>query len=99
MERETKVNPNQVIFNVTRQRYIPEDFKLHTRRHENLKSHSCSFVNFKISNNFECISKVGTALGLSPLQTWTLSLLQKYSNKTQNSQLYENPSLSVLLID
>jgi hypothetical protein len=31
---ETSVN-----FNVTTRRYIPEDSKLHTRRHENLKSH------------------------------------------------------------
>jgi hypothetical protein len=30
---ETSVN-----FNVTTQRYIPEDSKLHTRRHVNLKS-------------------------------------------------------------
>jgi hypothetical protein len=31
---ETSVN-----FNVTTRRYIPEDSKLHTRHHENLKSH------------------------------------------------------------
>jgi hypothetical protein len=31
---ETSVN-----FNVTTQRYIPEDSKLHTRRRENLKSY------------------------------------------------------------
>jgi hypothetical protein len=28
-----------VSFNVATQRYIPKDFKLHTRRRENLKSH------------------------------------------------------------
>jgi hypothetical protein len=32
---ETSVN-----FNVTTGRYIPEDFKLHTRHHDNLKSHT-----------------------------------------------------------
>jgi hypothetical protein len=34
-------------FNVTARRYIPEDSKLHTRRHENLKSHIFIFVDEK----------------------------------------------------
>jgi hypothetical protein len=33
-----------VIFNVTTRRYIPEDFKLHARRRENLKSQIQIFV-------------------------------------------------------
>jgi hypothetical protein len=36
---EFKICHVEVNFNVTTRRYIPEDFKLHTRRRENLKSH------------------------------------------------------------
>jgi hypothetical protein len=36
---ETSVN-----FNVTIQRYTPEDSKLHSRRRENLKSHTISHI-------------------------------------------------------
>jgi hypothetical protein len=33
-------NETSVNFNMTTRRYIPEDYKLHTSRHENLKSHT-----------------------------------------------------------
>jgi hypothetical protein len=35
-----RTSETSVYFNVTRRRYIPEDSNLHTRRLENLKSHS-----------------------------------------------------------
>jgi len=34
-----RVSETSVNFKATTRRYIPEDFKLHTRRRENLKSH------------------------------------------------------------
>jgi hypothetical protein len=40
MMEAVRTSETSVNFNVTTRRYIPEDTKLHTRRHENLKSHT-----------------------------------------------------------
>jgi hypothetical protein len=39
MMEAARTSETSVNFNVTTRRYIPEDTKLHTRRHENMKSH------------------------------------------------------------
>jgi SMC interacting uncharacterized protein involved in chromosome segregation len=39
-----RTSETSVHFNVTKQRYIPEDFKLHTRRRENLMSHLSNLI-------------------------------------------------------
>jgi len=40
MMEAVRTSETSVNFNVTTRRYIPEDSKLHTRRRENLKSHT-----------------------------------------------------------
>jgi hypothetical protein len=40
MMEAVRTSESSLIFNVTTRRYIPEDSKLHTRRRENLKSHT-----------------------------------------------------------
>jgi hypothetical protein len=40
MVEAVRISETSVNFNVTTWRYIPEDSKLHTRRRENLKSHT-----------------------------------------------------------
>jgi hypothetical protein len=37
---EVRTSETSVNFNMTTRRYIPEESKLHTRRRENLKSHT-----------------------------------------------------------
>jgi hypothetical protein len=44
MMKAVRTSETSVNFNVTTQRYIPEDSKLHTRRRENLKSHIFLFI-------------------------------------------------------
>jgi hypothetical protein len=39
MMEAVRTSETSVNFNVTTRRYIPENSKLHSRRHENLKSH------------------------------------------------------------
>jgi len=39
MMKAVRTSETSVIINLTTQRYIPEDSKLHTRRRENLKCH------------------------------------------------------------
>jgi len=43
MMEAVRVSETSVNFNVTTQRYIPEDSKLHTRRRENLRSHTVRY--------------------------------------------------------
>jgi len=43
MMEAVRTSETSVHFYLTIRRYIPEDSKLHTRRRENLKSHSFSF--------------------------------------------------------
>jgi hypothetical protein len=57
---ETSVN-----FNVTTQRHIPEDYKLHTRRHESLKSHMSSYYLY----NPRCSHCLSITWNLVPLHT------------------------------
>jgi hypothetical protein len=45
MMETVRTSETSVHFNVTARRYIPEDFKLHSRRHDNVKSHIQIFDN------------------------------------------------------
>jgi hypothetical protein len=49
MMEAVRTSETSVNFNVTTGRYFPEDSKLHTRRHENLKSHM-----YKYASNAVC---------------------------------------------
>jgi hypothetical protein len=44
MMEAVHTSESSINFNVTTRRYIPEDFKLNTRRRENLKSHIDLFI-------------------------------------------------------
>jgi hypothetical protein len=63
---ETSVN-----FNVTTQRHIPEDYKLHTRRHESLKSHMSAYYLY----NPRCSHCLSITWNLVPLHTANITNL------------------------
>jgi hypothetical protein len=50
MMEAVHASETSVSFNVNTRRYIPEDSKLHTRRHENLKSQRTVVIPSAIQN-------------------------------------------------
>jgi len=50
-----RTSETSVIFNETTRRYIPEDYKLHTLRRENLKSHNFPWTNsLRLDQEWDC---------------------------------------------
>jgi len=83
---EARTSETSVCFNVTTRHYIPEDFKLHTRRRENLKSHKSRVVQENVGHfyhadefgrNWSHNEVIPTCTGQTDMTKWMFVVLNK----------------------